>query len=312
MGRYTIRRLLQLVPLLFGTTFLIFVMIYALPGDKVTRLTGSEKAPSPARVAYLKHEYNLDDPLVVQYGKYIGKLVTGDFGLTNTQQPVTQLLKSEYPVSLKLGLTGIIIEAVIGISLGVAAGLRRNGVVDRVVLLSTLVVAAIPSFVICFVLQLVIGVNLRGFFHLPVASIQAGFPRAYILPGVCVALLGLAVLSRLTRTTIVENLRSDYVRTAVAKGLPRRRVVGVHTLRNTLIPIVTQIGSDLSSIMGTAVVTETIFNLPGIGFQVGQSVRAGDTPTVVGIVTLLVLIYALVNLVIDLLYAVLDPRIRYE
>ena len=122
--------------------------------------------------------------------------------------------------------------------------------------------------------------------------------------------LGLAVLSRLTRTTLVENLRADYVRTAIAKGVPRYRVVGVHTPRNTLIPITTQMGADLSAIMGTAVVTETIFNLPGIGQQVAQSVRGGDTPTVVGIVTLLVIFYAFVNLFIDLLYAVLDPRIR--
>ena len=152
----------------------------------------------------------------------------------------------------------------------------------------------------------------RGFFHLPSANITAGFPKAYLLPGFCTALLGLALLSRLTRTTLVENLRSDYVRTAIAKGVPRRRIVGVHTMRNTMIPIVTQLGADLSAIMGTAVVTETIFNLPGVGAQVAQSTRLGEAPVVVGIVTLLVLIYAVMNLFIDLMYAVLDPRIRYD
>jgi peptide/nickel transport system permease protein/oligopeptide transport system permease protein len=238
--------------------------------------------------------------------------VTGDFGETFNQQPVTQLLKQEYPVSLKLGFVGILIEAVIGIITGIFAGLRRNGLFDRGLLVVTLVIASIPSFVICFVLQLVVGVKLRNVFHLPVASVQAGFPRAYILPGVCVAMLGLAVLSRLTRTSIVENLRADYVRTAVAKGVPRRRIIGVHTLRNTLIPIITQLGADLSAIMGTAVVTETVFNLPGVGQQVATSVRLGEAPVIVGIVTLLVLIYAFVNLFIDLMYAVLDPRIRYE
>lgn len=312
MGRYTARRLLQLIPLLIGTTLLIFAMVYALPGDKVQRLSGGEKRVDPARRAYLIHEYNLDDPLVVQYGKYLGKLATGNFGTTQNQRPVTDLLKEEYPVSLKLGLTGIVMEAVIGISLGIIAGLRRNGIADKVVLIVTLVLASIPSFVICFILQLLIGVKLRNYVHLPVSSIAAGWPRAYLVPGLCVALLGLAVLSRLTRTTLVENLRADYVRTAVAKGVPRWRIVGVHTLRNTLIPIITQIGADLSAILGTAVITETIFNLPGVGQQVAQSVRAGDTATVVGIVTLLVIFYAFVNLFIDLLYAVLDPRIRYE
>lgn len=310
MGRYTARRLLQLIPVVIGTTFLIFAMVYALPGDKVQRFSG-EKKPSPARVAYLTDRYNLDDPLVIQYGKYVAKVVQGDFGETRNQRPVVDLLKEEYPVSMKLAGTGILIEAVIGIGIGIIAGLRR-GIIDQSVLLTTLVLVSIPSFVTCFVLQLVVGVQLRGIFHLPVASIQAGWPTSYLLPGFCVALLGLAVLSRLTRTSLVENLRADYVRTAVAKGLPRRRVIGVHTFRNTLIPVITQLGSDLSNLLGTAVVTETVFNLPGVGRQVAQSVRAGDAPVIVGIVTILVLIFALVNLTIDLAYAVLDPRIRYE
>jgi len=312
VGRYAARRLLQLIPLLIGTTLLIFAMVYALPGDKVQRLSGGEKRVDPARRAFLIQEYNLNDPLAVQYGKYLGKLATGNFGTTNTQRPVTDLLREEYPVSLKLGLTGIVIEAVVGLGLGILAGLRRNSVADRLVLVGTLILVSIPSFVICFVLQLVVGVQLRNYFHLPVSGIAQGWPRAYLLPGFCVALLGLAVMSRLTRTTLVENLRADYVRTAIAKGVPRRRVVGVHTLRNTLIPLITQLGADLSAIMGTAVITETIFNLPGIGQQVALSVRGGDTATVVGIVTLLVIFYAFLNLAIDLMYAVLDPRIRYD
>ena len=311
MGRYAARRLLQLIPVVLGTTFLIFALVYALPGDKVQRLSG-EKRPDPARAAYLRQEYNLDDPLVVQYGKYVGKLATGNFGQTFNQRPVSQLLKEEYPVSLKLGAVGILFEAVIGLAAGIWAGLRRNGIVDRTVLVTTLILVSIPSFVICFVLQLVVGVPLRNVVHLAPSNIAQGFPRSYLLPGFCVSLLGLAVLSRLTRTSLIETLRSDYVRTAVAKGVPRSRIVGVHAMRNTLIPIITQLGADLSSIMGTAVVTETIFNLPGVGFQVAQSTRLGEAPVVVGIVTVLVIIYAFMNLFIDLMYAVLDPRIRYD
>jgi oligopeptide transport system permease protein len=311
VGRYTARRLLQLIPVVLGTTFLIFALVYALPGDKVQRLSG-EKRPDPARAAYLRQEYNLDDPLVVQYGKYVAKLATGNFGQTFNQRPVSQLLKEEYPVSLKLGAVGILFEAVIGLAAGVWAGLRRNGIVDRSVLVTTLILVSIPSFVICFVLQLVVGVQLRNVFHLAPSNIAQGFPRSYLLPGFCVSLLGLAVLSRLTRTSLIETLRSDYVRTATAKGVPRSRIIGVHAMRNTLIPIITQLGADLSSIMGTAVVTETIFNLPGVGFQVAQSTRLGEAPVVVGIVTVLVIIYAFMNLFIDLMYAVLDPRIRYD
>lgn len=311
MWRYAVRRILQLVPLLLATTFIIFAMVYALPGDKVQRLSG-ERKPSDARATYLRQHYNLNDPLVVQYGKYIGKLATGDFGETFNERPVSELLMEEYPVSVKLGIVGIGLEALLGISAGIYAGLRRNGLFDKTILLTTLVLVSIPSFVIAFVVQLVVGVSWRGVFHLPVAGIDAGFPRAYLLPGLCVASLGLAVLARLTRTSLVENLRADYVRTALAKGIPRGRIVSRHILRNTLIPIITQIGTDLSSIMGTAVVTETVFNLPGVGQQVATSVRAGETPVVVGIVTVLVLIYAVINLGIDLMYAVLDPRIRYD
>jgi peptide/nickel transport system permease protein/oligopeptide transport system permease protein len=180
------------------------------------------------------------------------------------------------------------------------------------VLISTLVVVSIPVFVLGFTLQLLVGVKGQNLFHLPVAGVAQGWPTSYLLPGFVLAMLSLAYVARLTRTSLVENLRADYVRTAIAKGLPRRRVVGVHTLRNSLIPVVTYLGTDLGALMGGAVVTESIFNIPGVGFQIAFSVRAGEATVVVGMVTLLVLVYLLANLVVDVLYGVLDPRIRYE
>lgn len=311
MGRYVARRLLQLIPVMIGTTFLIFSMVFAMPGDKIQRLAG-ERKPPPAREAYLRAEYNLDDPFVVQYGKYMAGMVRGDLGKNFAERPVTEIFKDAWPTTAKLGLTAFAIEIVFGLGFGLLAGLRRGGWVDRSVLVSTLIVVAIPVFVLGFSLQLIVGVRLKDVFQLPVAGISAGWPRSYLLPATVLAALSLAYIARLTRTSLVENLRADYVRTAVAKGLPRWRVVGVHTLRNSLIPVVTYLGLDLGALMGGALVTEFIFNLPGVGFHLASATRAGEASVVVGLVTVLVLIYLLANLTVDILYAVLDPRIRYE
>jgi oligopeptide transport system permease protein len=308
MGRYVLRRLLQIVPVFIGTTFLIFALVFALPGDPAQKLAGERRA-DPAVVTQLNREYNLNDPLLVQYAKYMGRLVQGDLGKTFTGREVTDILAERWPVTMRLALTAFAVELVIGILAGVLAGLRRGGFVDNLVLVSTLVVISIPIFVIGFTLQLLLGVRFPVF---PVAGISDGWPRSYLLPGIVLGSVSLAYVARLTRTSLVENVRADYVRTAVAKGLSRRRVIGVHALRNSLIPVVTFLGADLGSLMGGAVVTEGIFNIPGIGDQLFDSVNLGEAPTVVGLITALVLVYLLSNLVVDLLYAVLDPRIRYE
>src|SRR5215210_6133640 len=302
MGRYVIRRLLQLIPVVIGATFLIFAMVFAMPGDPIQRLSG-ERRPDPARAAFLRDQYNLDDPLVVQYLKYMGGLFKGNFGTSFTGRPVSEIFADAWPVTIKLGLTAFVIEIIIGLELGLFA--------DRAILLGTLIVIAIPTFVLGFSLQLIVGVKWKDVFHLPVAGVSAGWPTSYILPAFVLAGISLAYISRLTRTSLVENLRADYVRTAVSKGLTRGRVVGVHTLRNSLIPVVTFLGVDLGGLMGGAIVTEGIFNLPGVGFYIGQSTRASEAPVVVGLVTVLVLIYLFANLIVDVLYAVLDPRIRY-
>src|SRR3954447_5603293 len=195
MGRYAVRRLLQMIPVFFGTTFLIFAMVYATPGDPIQRLSG-EKRPDPARAAFLRNEYNLNDPLVVQYGKYMGKLFTGDLGKTFNERPVSELLKQQWPVSVKLTVTGLIIQAVLGIGSGLIAGLRRGGVIDKSVLTITLLFVSFPAFVMAFVLQYFIGVKGQDIFHLPVAGTAQGWPVSYILPGITVALLGLAYASR--------------------------------------------------------------------------------------------------------------------
>ena len=308
MWRYVLRRLLQAVPVFFGTTLLIYVMVFALPGDPIQALAGDKPIPESVRQA-LRERYNLDDPLLVQYGKYILGLLQGDLGENYTGQKVSEMLSGRWTVTIQLALTAWSFELVVGIALGVWAGLRRGRLADTLVLGGTTLMIAIPVFVLGYTAQLLLGVHWPIF---PTAGTDDGWPVGYLLPGMVLGSLGLSYVARLTRTSLAENLRADYVRTARAKGLTRVRVVGRHTLRNSLIPVVTYLGVDFGTLMGGAIVTEGIFNLPGIGQQVFQSIQLKEGPVVVGAVTVLVLIFLLVNLVVDLLYGVLDPRIRYQ
>ncbi|MET8677595.1 ABC transporter permease [Streptomyces sp. NPDC004647] len=306
MGRYVIRRLLQMVPVFIGSTFLIFFMVYAL-GDPVAALFG-DKAPDPATAARIRKDLYLDRPLWQQYLHYMGQIFQGDFGTAFNGQPVTELMRESFPVTLRLTLVAIVIEVTVGVVLGVAGGLRRGRTVDTGILFLTLVVISVPTFVSGYLLQFLFGV--RWGLTAPSVSYEAPFGEL-LLPGVVLALVSLAYATRLTRTSIVENVRADYVRTAIAKGLPRRRVITRHLLRNSLIPVVTFIGTDIGFLMGGAIVTERIFNIHGVGFQLYQGILRNNSPTVVGFVTILVIVFLLANLFVDLLYAVLDPRIRY-
>ncbi|HJR45278.1 MAG TPA: ABC transporter permease [Actinomycetota bacterium] len=307
MGRFFIRRTLEIIPVFFGATFLIFAMVFALPGDPIRALAG-EKPLSPAVQRQFREEYNLDDPLPVQYGKYIAGFAQGDFGQTFRGEQVVDIMKEKFPITARLALFAFLFEATLGIIAGLLAGLRRGSFVDNLVLVSTITVVSVPIFVLGFLAQLILGAELGWF---PVAGIQDG-TMSYLLPAMVLGSLSLCYVARLLRTSLGENLRADYVRTATAKGLSRMRVVGRHTLRNSLIPVITFLAVDLGYLMGGAIVTESIFNVPGIGREVFLAIRGQEGPLVVGIVTAGVLIFMFANLVVDLLYAVLDPRIRYE
>ncbi|MGH9039904.1 MAG: ABC transporter permease [Acidimicrobiia bacterium] len=306
MGRYLARRLLQVVPVFFGATFLIFALVYAIPGDPIDALAG-DRPIAPAVHAELRERYHLNDPLFVQYGKYVSGLVRGDFGETFQGRPVADIMRQRFPVTLRLGIVAFVFETIIGLLAGLLAGLRRRSLIDSLVLVSTTVVVAVPVFVLGYSAQLLLGVELGWF---PVSGIREGL-RSYLLPGLVLGSLSLCYVARLTRASLAEAMRADYVRTARAKGLSSRRVVGVHALRNSLIPVVTFLGIDLGSLLAGAVVTEGIFNLPGVGQAVFAGVSTQNYPVVVGVVTALVLVFIAANLVVDILYAVLDPRIRY-
>ncbi|MGO4747247.1 ABC transporter permease, partial [Streptomyces sp. 2MCAF27] len=262
MGRYVARRLLQMIPVFIGTTLLIFLMVNVLPGDPVRALWG-DKPPDPAQVAQIRHDRGLDLPLWEQYLHYMWGLLKGDFGRTIAgNRPVLDEITRAFPVSMRLAAMAWTFELVVGITLGVIAGIRLGKVVDTAVTLFTLVVISVPIFVIGLACQLYFGNNLGWI--TPTVQDSTNFSQLMV-PALVLGMVGLAYVARLTRTSIAENRSADYIRTATAKGLPRRRIITVHLLRNSLIPVVTYLGTDIGSLMAGAVVTEGIFNVTGVG-----------------------------------------------
>jgi oligopeptide transport system permease protein len=238
-----------------------------------------------------------------------GIVLHGDFGTQIASgRPVTDVLGDAFPVTLRLAAMAFVIEIVLGIGLGMVAGLRAGRLADNVVLVFTLLIISIPVFVLGFIIKSVFAFQLGWI--APNVSIDATWGEL-LAPAIVLGSLSLAYVARLTRTTMAENLRSDYMRTAVAKGLPKRRIIGVHLMRNSLIPVITFLGTDLGALMGGAVVTEGLFNVKGIGGTIYESIVRREGTTLVGLVTILVLVYLFMSLIVDLLYAVLDPRIRY-
>jgi ABC-type dipeptide/oligopeptide/nickel transport system permease component len=307
VARFVVRRLLLAIPVIIGATFFVFFLVYALPGDPIRALGGDRPLP-PGVVAQLRAEFNLDDPLVVQYLKYVGGLLQGDFGTDFSGREVGETIALRLPVTVQLATTALIIEAVIGLIAGVLAAIRRNGFFDNLVLVSTTFLVSIPIFVLGYTVQFFFGVQLG---IVPISGTNQGW-LSYLAPGFVLAALSLAYVARLTRTSLAENLRNDYVRTARSKGLPERTVVGKHALRNSLIPVVTFLGADFGALLSGSIVTEGVFNLPGLGRAVFEGIRSQEGAVVVGITTFFILVYIIANLLVDVLYAALDPRIRLD
>lgn len=308
MLRFILRRLLQIIPVFLGATLLVYFLTFALPGDPIRALFG-ERQPSDAVINSLRAQYNLDKPFIVQYLLFLKNIFTFNLGVDFTGQPISDILGRIFPVTALLAVMALIIESVFGILFGLYAGLKKGKFFDGTVLFLSLILIAAPVFVIGFVFQLIFGINLGWAKPTVGADVSVS---SLLLPAIVLGAVSFAYILRLTRTSVIEAEGADYVRTATAKGLSRPRVVFVHILRNSMIPVVTFIGADLGALMGGAIVTERIFNVPGVGNKLFQAVQLGEGPTVVAIVSVLVLIFVIANLIVDLLYAWLDPRIRYE
>ncbi|RZU61996.1 ABC transporter permease [Zhihengliuella halotolerans] len=303
---YSVRRVLQMIPVLIGATFIIYALTFLMPGDPVAALTGERPLPE-STVAQIRRAYHLDDPFLVQYGHYIFGLFRGDFGIDFFGRPVLGLILERLPTTFALALTAWVLKLFIGLVIGVYGGLRHGRAGDHFALVFTVVFMGIPGFVIALGAQTYFGVHLGW---VDPAGTRAGWPIAFILPALVMAIEAAAGLARLTRTSLVDVLRAEYLRTARAKGLSPQRVVWGHALRNAMIPVVTYLGLSLAGMLGGAVIIEAIFNIPGIGGLLVSSINNKEGTVVVGIATMLVLVYLVFNLLVDLTYGIIDPRVR--
>jgi len=304
---YIGRRLLQMIPVFLGATLIVYLMAFVSSGDPIAAIAG-DKPISPAVADKLRAQYNLDKPVIIQWLIYLGNLFQGDFGIGFNGRPIIDQIKAAFPVTFRLAIIAVVIETVFGVVAGVISGLKKGTLIDTTLLMVSLLVIAVPTFVIGFIAQFVLGVQLG------IAPVNVGRDPSWqnlLVPGAVLGAVSFAYVLRLTRTSIAEVATADHVRTATAKGLSRGGVVSKHILRNSLIPVVTFIGADLGALMGGAIVTEGIFNISGIGSLLFRAINDGESPMIVSVVTLLVIIFLVANLIVDLLYAVLDPRIRY-
>lgn len=304
---YILRRLLQVIPVFLGATLLIYFMVFAMPGDPILALFG-DKTPSPQVIATLRAQYHLDDPFVVQYFYYITGVFRGDLGTTFSGQPVTEVLARTLPVTGRLAVMAIAIEFILSIFIGTVSALRKGKIFDNGALIVALLFVALPIFVLCFLAQYFLAIQLSWF--KPTVGAQNDWGDLW-LPALVLGFSLYATSMRLMRGSVIDTLNQDWVRTAYSKGLPRRRVIPVHVLRNSLIPVITNSATNFGVLLVGATVTEGIFNVPGVGNTLFQATIRGEGPTVVSFVTVFVILYVLVNLVIDMLYGLLDPRIRY-
>lgn len=307
MLRYILFRILQVIPVLIGTTFLIYFMVFAMPGDPIIAMFG-DKTPNPVVVEKLRAQYHLDEPFIVQYLLYLKGIFVGDFGVSFSGQPVVDILKRTFPVTGLLAIMAISIEFFLAIVIGLFAGLRKGGVFDNVSLVIGLLLMSLPIFVVAFIGQYFFTIK-WSIFRTTVGANVTFYNM--LLPAIVIGITLFATSMRLTRASVIDTMNQDFVRTAYSKGLSRRRIVPVHILRNSLIPTVTNSAANFGVLLVGATVTEAIFNVPGVGNTLYQAILRGENSTVVSFVTVMVLFYLGVNLIVDLLYAVLDPRIRY-
>ena len=334
MLRFLLNRLAVLVPTFIGVSIIAFSFIRLLPGDPVALLSG-ERVMSPERHAEISRQLGLDRPMVVQYLDYLWGVMQGDFGRSiTTKEPILDQFATLFPATLELSICAILLAIILGIPAGIFAALKRGSFIDQSLMGSALVGYSMPIFwwglllIILFagILQWTpVSGRISLMFYFPdvtgfmlIDSLLSGQAGAFksamshlILPTIVLGTVPLAVIARQTRSAMLEVLSEDYVRTARAKGLPARRVVGVHALRNALIPVVTTIGLQVGALLAGAILTETIFSWPGIGKWMVDSVSRRDYPVIQGGLLLIAAIIMIVNLVVDVLYGLINPRIRY-
>jgi peptide/nickel transport system permease protein len=306
MGRFLVRRLLLTVPVLFGIVTLVFSLIHLVPGDPVQIMLGEGAQASD--VDLLRHKLGLDRPILEQYSTYLTNLLRGDLGISlRFDAPVGQIILGRYPATVELAILSLIVAAMIAVPAGILAAVSTGTWLDRCITTFTLLGISLPNFVLA---PLAIVAFSIGLGWLPVSGRAEA--SSYILPSMTLGVSLAAILTRMVRSSMIEELQEDYVKTARAKGLPESTVLLKHALKNGMIPIVTVLGLQFGTLLAGAIITESIFSWPGLGRLTVQAINSRDYPLVQGCILMIALTYVTVNLLTDLTYGFLDPRIKYE
>ena len=306
MSRYVLKRLVMLIPVLIGVTFLVYFIISLSPGDTAAMLAGEDA--DAATIEALRHELGLDQPVIVQYAKYMLNLLQGDMGNSyKTGRPVTNMIVSCFPNTAKLAFWSILVAVGIALPIGVISATKQYSMFDNVGMVVALIGVATPNFWLGLMMVILFSLNLGW---LPSGG-NKGW-SSYIMPAITLGTGDAALITRMTRSSMLEVIRADYIRTARAKGVPENKVVYQHALRNALIPVVTAIGLQFGSLLGGATLTETVFAWPGIGRSTVDSIKTKDTTQVLGNIVVLTITFSCVNLLVDILYAFIDPRIKAQ
>lgn len=304
MLKYISKRIIYLIPVLIGIVFLVFTIMYFSPGDPAKLILG-DRAPEE-QVAALRHELGLDLPYYQQLFNYIKNAIHGDFGNSyQLRMPVWDIIKLRFPLTLQLTTFTMLIAVLIGVPVGILSAVKQYSIIDAFSVIFALLMASIPAFWLGMLLMLLFSLNLGW---LPSSGYEG--VKWLILPSITLGFINCATIMRMTRSSMLEVVRQDFIRTARAKGATEKRVVFRHALKNAIIPVITVVGTAFGSSLGGAVVTETVFGLPGMGTQIITAIRQKDNPVVLASVIVIALAFSLVNLIVDILYTYVDPRIR--
>lgn len=308
MLSYVFRRLLQAVPVIIGVSLITFILMIMVPGDPVQKLLGQRA--SPEAVAEIRRNMGLDQPAWRQYLTMMGNIASGDLGRSIvTREPVIREFTARLPVTVRLALLSMVFATVIGVVVGILSAVKQNSIIDRLAMFLTLTGISLPVFWYALIVILLVIFQWRW---IPQTGIGDGSLKFYILPAFVLGTRAAAFIARITRSAMLETIRQDYIRTARAKGLSERVVTWKHAIRNVMIPVVTVIGLDLASFIDGAYLTEYVFNIPGMGRYGLVSLLNRDLPVMLPLVIYTALLFIIANLLVDLMYAAIDPRIRYD
>lgn len=306
MAKYVLKRLAMMILVVLGISFIVFLIMNLTPGNAAQMILG--QSANPEQVAKLEAELGLDQPFFTRYFNFILGALHGDFGQSyQTRLPVFDEILARFPTTLRLATLAMLLATLVGVPVGVISAIRQYSIVDNVSMVTAMLFASLPSFVMGLLLQLSFALNLKWF-----PATGADSLRSFVLPAITLSAGTMATLTRMTRSTMLEVIRADYVRTARAKGVGERQIVLRHCLRNALLPIVTVIGVDFGTVLGGSVVIESVFALGGLGTLLITSIRMKDTPVVMAAVMFITVTYSLVNLAVDLIYAFIDPRVKSQ